>query len=115
MPSVMSKFLHLGMPLEAVILKSTWAPATAIGRGDELGTLKEGAVADIFMFELEEGCFPLEDTHLRTESAVRRIKPFLTIKDGKSIEPGSYAVQLRELYECDDDLLRFIEQTANPG
>jgi hypothetical protein len=52
---------------------------------------------------------------LRTESAVRRIKPFLTIKDGKSIEPGSYAVQLRELYECDDDLLRFIEQTANPG
>ena len=115
MPSVMSKFLHLGMPLEAVILKSTWAPAKAIGRGDELGTLKEGAVADIFMFELEEGCFPLEDTHLRTESAVRRIKPFLTIKDGKSIEPGSYAVQLRELYECDDDLLRFIEQTANPG
>ena len=112
MPSVMSKFLHMGMSLEDVILKSTWAPATAIGRDDDLGTLKPGAVADIFVFELEEGSFPLEDTHLRTESATRRIKPFLTIKDGRSIEPGSYPVRLRELEECDQDLFRFIEQTA---
>lgn len=115
MPSVMSKFLHMGMPLADVILKSTWAPAKALGRGEELGTLKKGAAADIFVFELEEGSFPLEDTHLRTESASRRIKPFLTIKDGISVEPGSYPVRLRELFECDHDLFRFIEQTANPS
>jgi hypothetical protein len=30
------------------------------------------------------------------------------------MEPGSYPVRLRELYECDHDLFRFIEQTANP-
>jgi predicted amidohydrolase len=70
--------------LADVILKSTWAPAQALGRGDDLGTLKRGAPADIFVFDLEEGSFPLEDTHLRTESASRRIKPFLTIKDGIS-------------------------------
>jgi len=115
MPSVMSKFLHMGMPLADIILKSTWAPAKALGRGEELGTLKKGAAADVFVFELEEGSFPLEDTHLRTESASRRIKPFLTIKDGISVEPGSYPVRLRELYECDQDLFRFIEQTANPS
>jgi dihydroorotase len=115
MPSVMSKFLHMGMPLTDVILKSTWAPAMALGRGEELGTLKKGGAADIFVFELQEGSFPLEDTHLRTEAASRRIKPFLTIKDGISVEPGSYRVRLRELYECDHDLFRFIEQTANPS
>jgi dihydroorotase len=115
MPSVMSKFLHIGMSLEDVILKSTWAPAKALGRGGELGTLKPGAAADILVFELEEGCFPLEDTHLRTEPASRRIKPFLTIKGGMIIEPGSYPVRLRELYESDHDLFRFIEQTANPS
>jgi len=115
LPSTMSKFLHLGMPLADVMLKSTWAPAQALGRGEELGTLKKGAPADIFVFDLEEGSFPLEDTHLRTESASRRIKPFLTIKDGISVEPGSYQVRLRELYECDHDLFRFIEQTANPS
>ncbi|HJZ98139.1 MAG TPA: amidohydrolase/deacetylase family metallohydrolase [Candidatus Solibacter sp.] len=114
LPSVMSKFLHLGVPLADVILKTTRAPAMAIGRGDELGTLKPGAAADLFVFELEEGSFPLEDTHVRTESAARRIRPFLTIKDGANVEPCSYPVRLRELYECDHDFFRFIEQTANP-
>jgi dihydroorotase len=32
MPTTMAKFLHLGMTLEDVILKTTWAPAKAIGR-----------------------------------------------------------------------------------
>jgi dihydroorotase len=112
MPAVMSKFLHIGMPLEDVILKSTWAPAKALGRESQFGTLKPGATADIFAFELEEGSFPQEDTHLRTETASRRIKPFLTVKEGRCIEPGSYPVRLRELQECDQDLFRFIEQTA---
>ena len=112
MPSVMSKFLHMGMSLEDVILKSTWAPAQAIDRGDQLGTLKPGAAADIFVFELEEGSFPLEDTHLRAERAVRRIRPVLTIKAGQIIEPGSYPVRLRELEECDRDVFRFVEETA---
>ena len=115
MPSVLSKFLHMGMSLEDVILKATRAPAVAIGRGDELGTLKVGAAADIFVFELEEGSFPLEDTHLRTESASRRIKPFLTIKEGTSIEPGSYAIRLREFYESDEELFRIVERTAKPS
>jgi dihydroorotase len=113
MPSVMSKFLHMGMSIEDVILKSTWMPAKAIGRGDDLGTLKPGAVADVFVFDLEEGSFPLEDTHLRTESASRRIKPILTLKEGRTVEPGSYPIRLRELYECDDEVFRFVEQTAN--
>ena len=115
MPSVMSKFLHIGMPLEDVILKSTWVPAKALDRGGDLGTLKPGNAADVFVFELVEGRFPLEDTHLRTEYAARKIQPFLTIKGGMIIEPGSYPVRLRELYESDHDLFRFIEQTANPS
>jgi dihydroorotase len=112
MPSVMSKFLHMGMPLEDVILKSTWAPAKAIGYGDRLVTLKPGAAADVFVFEMEEGSFALEDTHLRTELASRRIRPFLTVKAGRVIEPGSYPVRLRELEECDRDVFRFVEETA---
>ncbi len=113
MPSVMSKFLHLGMSLEDIVLKSTWEPAKAIGRGDELGTLKPGAVADLFVFELEEGSFPLEDTHLHTERVSRRIKPVLVVKDGRTIQPGSYPVRLRDLEEADHELFRFIERTAN--
>ena len=112
MPSVMSKFLHLGMSLEDVILKSTWIPAQAIDQGANLGTLKKGTVADIFVFELAEGSFAFEDTHLRTEQGSRRITPVLTIKGGKCMETGQYPVKLRELDESDYDLFRFIEETA---
>ena len=115
MPTVMSKFLHLGMSLPDVILKSTRTPAKAIAKGNELGTLKPGTVADLFAFEIEEGHFPLEDTHLRTEHASRRIKPALTIKHGRRIQPGSYPVRLRPLEECDQELFRLIEETANPS
>lgn len=112
MPTTMSKFLHLGMSLEDVVLKSTWAPAKAIGRDSQLGTLRPGARANIFIFELEYGDFAFEDTHLRIEHASRRIRPFLTIKDGELIAPGSYPVVLRKYHACDYDVLKFIEESA---
>jgi len=112
MPTTMSKFLHLGMTLSDVILKSTWAPARIIGRESELGTLRPGSVADLFVFELEEGEFPLEDTHLRMETAMRRIRPRFTIKSGKIVECGSQQASLRPLYPCDEEVFEFIERDA---
>lgn len=55
MPTTMAKFLHLGMPLKDIILKTTWAPAKAIGRDHEIGTLRPGSAADIFVFSVQEG------------------------------------------------------------
>ena len=112
MPTTMSKFLHLGMPLRDVVLKTTWAPAQAIGRQAELGTLRIGSVADLFVFELEEGEFPLEDTHLQLEKAGRRIRPRFTVKSGKVVECGSQHVALRPPYLCDEEVFQFIERNA---
>jgi dihydroorotase len=112
MPTTMSKFLHLGMSLHDVILKSTAMPARIIGRERELGTLRPGSVADIFIFDLEEGEFPLEDTHLRLEKAARRIRPRFTVKSGKVVECGSQQVSLRPLYPCDEEIFEFIERNA---
>jgi dihydroorotase len=112
MPTTMTKFLHLGMSLEDVILKSTWVPARVIGRDRELGTLRVGTVADILVFSLEEGEFPLEDTHLRIEIAKQRIKPRFLMKAGQIIEAEPRSDSLRKLYECDYDVFRFIEQSA---
>lgn len=112
MPATMTKFLHLGMALDEVILKSTAVPARALGRGGALGTLRLGAQADLFAFTLEEGEFPLEDTHLKTEVARRRIKPLFTMKAGAITEPQPVAGRLRKLREFDYDLLRSIEESA---
>jgi dihydroorotase len=110
MPTTMSKFLHLGMALRDVVLKTTWAPAQAIGRHDELGTLRIGSVADLFVFDVEEGEFALEDTHLQVEKAGRRIRPQLTVKSGKVVECGSQQVCLRPLYLCDQEIFQLIER-----
>jgi len=112
MPTTMSKFLHLGMSLEEVILKSTWNPAKAIRRDDELGTLRVGTVADIFVFDIEEGEFDFEDTHCRIEKGSRRIVPSFLVRAGKVIEPSEPKVELRELYEWDQEVFRAIEETS---
>lgn len=110
LPTVMSKFLHLGMSLVDVVRKATCAPARVLGRESEIGTLRPGAAADLLVFSLDEGEFLLEDTHLRTAKTARRITPRLVMKDGKWVEPA--AVRLRPLHGCDHEVFRHIEQTA---
>ena len=112
MPAVMTKFLHLGMRLEDAVLKATAVPARALGREGALGALREGAAADLFAFTLEEGEFPLEDTHLKTEVARRRIKPLFTVKGGEIIEPYEAPGGLRTLREFDYELLQSLEESA---
>ena len=47
MTTTMAKMLDLGMPLDEVILRSTWEPAGMIGMRDVSGTLQVGREADI--------------------------------------------------------------------
>lgn len=112
LPTTMTKFLHLGMPLADVVRKTTAAPAKAIGREQTLGTLRPGTVADLFVFELEDGEFPLEDTHFRIERARRRVKPVRVLRAGKSIEPGSIPAPLRPLSKCDYEVFEYIEKSG---
>ena len=107
--TTMSKFLHLGMSLEDVILKTTWAPARAIGRSD-LGSLKKGCIADILVFSVEEGEFEYEDTHLQIEKARKKLTPHLVFRKGKPIEPGAYPIRLRPFLPCDREVLDFVEK-----
>ena len=62
MLNVMAKFLDMGMPLDDVILRSTWNPANEIGR-EELGHLSVGAPADMSVLRLETGDFGFLDMH----------------------------------------------------
>ena len=105
MPQVMSKFLALGMPLADVILKSTWAPAQAIGREQSMGTLRVGTPADLFLFSIEEGEFTFRDTLMQKQRGTQRVVAKLTVRAGTVYEAGSVAARLRDLYECDEMVL----------
>jgi dihydroorotase len=81
MANLMSKFLAMGLPLEDVILRSTWNPARVIQR-PELGNLSEGSVADVAVFSLKEGDFGFLDVRGKKLRGKEKLEAELTIRAG---------------------------------
>ena len=84
MPTVMSKFLALGMPLANVVRACTSAPADQIGRPD-LGRLAVGTVADVAVLRLDTGDYRFRDVHGGAVSGAQRLAAELTLKDGEVV------------------------------
>ena len=82
-PTTMSKYLHLGMSFDDVLLRSTSNPAKIVGRVPGLGSLTVGGPADVALLAVEEGRFPLVDCQRNAVTARRRIVSRLTICRGK--------------------------------
>ena len=84
LPTTMSKFLAMGMPLKEVILRATWNPAQIIQR-PELGHLSEGAVADIAVWRLLEGEFGYRDAHDGRLTGRQRLLCEMTLREGRIV------------------------------
>ncbi len=84
LPTTLSKFLSLGLTLEQVIERGATNPARIFGLSDRLGTLREGAEADVALFTLSEGRFELVDSGGDTRVGDRMLHPFATIKGGRA-------------------------------
>ncbi|MEZ5353851.1 MAG: amidohydrolase/deacetylase family metallohydrolase [Bryobacteraceae bacterium] len=80
----MSKFLNLGVSLEHIIERSTVNPAKAIRR-PELGTLKEGSVADVAILKLERGQFVYLDSGRAKMTGNQQLRCAATIRAGKVV------------------------------
>jgi dihydroorotase len=83
LPTTLSKFLSLGMPLADVVRAATAAPARAIGRGGELGSLAPGAAGDAVVFTVDEGRFPYQDADGNTLEGAKRWAPRITVRAGR--------------------------------
>jgi dihydroorotase len=112
MPTTLSKFLCLGMSIQDVVLKSTWMPAKSIRRDDQIGTLRAGTTADLFVFEIETGDFEYVDTHFQKKNGHKKVVPRLTIKEGRVINPGTYEIKLRVFEQCDYAMEKYLKETA---
>ncbi len=84
MLNVMDKFLLLGMPLEEVILRSTWHPAKLL-QHEELGHLSVGAPADIAVLRLEKGNFGFVDMYYARMDGTQKLQCEMTLRDGKVV------------------------------
>jgi dihydroorotase len=88
----LSKLLHLGMPLEDVIRAATSTPAAAVRREGRIGALATGRDADVSVFELREGSWPLPDAAGATETVERLLVPRMVIRAGHVRELAESAI-----------------------
>jgi len=81
MMTTLSKLLNLGMTLDQLVERTTVNPARAIKR-PELGTLSEGAGADIAVIEMQTGTFGFLDADQKKLVGDRRLRCIMTIRNG---------------------------------
>src|SRR5712691_2243054 len=86
--TTVSKFLHLGLPLDDALAKVTAAPAQAIRMQSQIGTLQVGAWGDAVIFELQEGPFELRDSHGQARIGRQRLVPTTVVRAGKVYRGG---------------------------
>jgi dihydroorotase len=84
MLNVMSKFLNMGVPLEGVLARATWAPAREIRR-EELGHLSAGSPADVAVLRLVEGDFGFVDSARLRMRGTRKLIAEMTLREGKVV------------------------------
>ncbi|MGQ0637177.1 MAG: amidohydrolase/deacetylase family metallohydrolase [Planctomycetaceae bacterium] len=93
--TTLSKFMHLGLTLEQVIERATSNAAGTFGFPQGLGTLREGAEADVAVFSLVEGDFEFVDSLKQKRIGHRRLLPVATVKAGRIYGGASAPVPVR--------------------
>jgi dihydroorotase len=77
------------MSLDHAIRRVTTVPAQTLKMEEQLGTLRPGAAGDGVVFALEEGSFPLVDSHRQERIAHQRLAPFAVVKSGRRYDPAA--------------------------
>jgi dihydroorotase len=90
--TTLSKFLHLGLTLEQVIERATTNAANTFGFPKGLGTLREGAEADVAVFTLAEGKFDFVDALGARRTGRLKLAPVATVKSGRIYGSASIPV-----------------------
>lgn len=83
LPLVISKYLALGMDLMTILERVTVVPARLMGMEGKIGTLQEGAFADIAIFELKEKEYIQKDFCDDEILCGQILVPQLTMIDGE--------------------------------
>jgi predicted amidohydrolase len=85
LPFVMSKYLSLGMDLNAIIRAVTATPAILMGLENEIGTLKEGAMADLCICKIEDSIAEFIDSKGEIRRGDQLFIPKATIANGEIV------------------------------
>jgi dihydroorotase len=87
MPTTISKFMLLGMPLADIIRRTTLNAVESFNFQEKIGTLQSGAEADVSIFEIQEGSFIFTDSYRHTRQGRQKLAPVRTVRAGKVFHP----------------------------
>jgi dihydroorotase len=85
LPTVMSKFLVLGMPLNQVIACVTSHAAQSFKEFHQYGSLRKGGVADVTVLELTKGNFDFVDNYKGTRTGMQKLVTRAVIVAGERV------------------------------
>jgi dihydroorotase len=88
LPTTMAKLRAVGMPLHDVVAAATATPAAALRLPGGVGTLAVGAPADLAVFAVEHGPFPVVDAHGQVRQAPERLVNVATYVAGRLLPPA---------------------------
>jgi len=83
MPTTLSKFLNMGVPISDLIPAVTSRAAAALGRAGQIGTLRPGAPADIAAIKTVARPVSFQDSYGREWTGDRRLVNVLTVANGQ--------------------------------
>ena len=81
--NVMSKFLFLGLSVDQVIERVTANSAKMFAYPEKIGSLVEGSIADVAVFEIQSGDFEFQDTRRTKRTGHQRFVPVHAFRAGK--------------------------------
>ncbi|HZG17333.1 MAG TPA: amidohydrolase/deacetylase family metallohydrolase [Candidatus Bathyarchaeia archaeon] len=81
--TTMNKCVAAGLPLEKVIEATTVAPAKVLGLSHEIGTLRQGTIADVTILKIANTPSTLTDSEKNQIQSDTTLQPQYTIKAGK--------------------------------
>jgi dihydroorotase len=83
--TTMSKFVYLGLTVDQAIERVTTNPGRMLKFPERIGTLADGAVADVSVLEVEDGQFEFVDTRRQTRTGRQMIRPVAAFKGGRPV------------------------------
>jgi dihydroorotase len=103
LPTTMSRFLALGLPLETVVTATTAGPAAILAR-PELGTLRVGGVADITVLREDPEPVELPDAEGERRPVGPMLRPVWTMAGGELYRAEEVEVTLRPFLDADREV-----------
>ena len=83
LPFLMTRFIAMGMSFADVLETVTTIPAALIGKAGQIGALKEGAVADIAVFKMEDKEMTFYDAQNVPLTGKQLLVPAATMMEGE--------------------------------